>query len=232
MYLDSLSEPRLTIVHHPTNIGMNAYARLFPATSGDHIIEVDDDVIDAPPDWDRALVESYMRLPDLGYLAANLAPNPHDVTSGVMYGINAHLYRTEEVNGVRLKVGGPVGGWCSVISRVLYDRVGGLNEQEEAYWLEDGILLQRLGALGYKCACLEDLSVVHASGPYYSRTPPEKLTYWRAYNRVAARKDMVKRFLLRVPTVRGLNGRFGWFQPPSERPDYVALYGERVADDK
>jgi GT2 family glycosyltransferase len=223
VYLDGLSDPRIEVVHHRANIGLNAYVRLFAQASGSHIIEVDDDVIDAPPEWDRTLVGAFEKLPNIGFLAANLARNPNDVTSGVMYGINAHLYRTEEVDGVRLKVG-PVGGWCSVFSRELYDRAGGLTEQEDPFWQEDGMLLQRFSALGYGSACLEDLQVVHASGPHYSRTPPEKLAYWRAYSRTAARKDAVKRVLLALPSVRRLNNRHGWFHPPQQRPDYVRLY--------
>src|SRR4051794_35378083 len=43
-YLDSLHDPRFRVVHHPENIGVNAYARLFPKTRGTHIIELDDDV--------------------------------------------------------------------------------------------------------------------------------------------------------------------------------------------
>jgi GT2 family glycosyltransferase len=228
-YLDDLTDPRVTIIRHRTNIGVNAYARLFPRMSGDYLIVLDDDVIEAPPLWDRTLVEAFETLPNIGYLAANLAHNPHDITSEVMYGINAGLYRTEEVNGVRLKVGGPVGGWCSVTSRELYDRVGGLSEQKDAYWLEDGVLLERLSDLGYGCACLEDLHVVHASGPHYAPTPPEKLAYWRSYNRTVARKNAIKNLLLRLPGVSTLNARHGWFQPPRKGPDYVRLYDDATA---
>ena len=156
-YLDRVDDPRITIVHHPVNIGVNAYKRLFAQATGDYLIEVDDDVISAPPGWDALLIEAYERLPDVGYLAANLANNPHDITSGVMYGVNAHMYRTEDVNGVRIKVDGPVGGWCSLISRELYDRVGGFTEEENAFWLEDGVLLDELARFGYRPACLEDL---------------------------------------------------------------------------
>ena len=142
-YLDSLDDPRIEVVRQSTNIGVNAYARLFPRCTGDYLVELDDDVIDAPAEWDRTLLEAFEQLPEIGYLAANLVHNPHDVTSGVMYGVNAHLYRTEEVAGVRLKVGGPVGGWCSLTSRELHDRVGGWSEQEEAFWQEEGIFLER-----------------------------------------------------------------------------------------
>jgi GT2 family glycosyltransferase len=228
-YLDGLSDPRIRVVHHPTNIGVNAYARLFPTTSGDYLIEVDDDVIDAPENWDASLLDAFEKLPNIGYLAANLAYNPHDVTSGVMYGVNAHLYRSELVNGVQLKVGGPVGGWCSLTSRKLHDEAGGWSEQDEAFWQEEGVFLERLAELGYSAAYLETLRVTHAGGPHYSRTPPEKLAYWRSYNRTVARKNAVKRLLLGVPPVRRMNARHGWFQPPQERPDYVRLYGDEAA---
>src|SRR5262245_40222160 len=77
-YLDTVTDPRITVVHHPTNIGVNAYARLFPRTAGEYLVEVDDDVIDAPPGWDSTLLDAFEKLPDIGYLAANLAPNEHD----------------------------------------------------------------------------------------------------------------------------------------------------------
>jgi GT2 family glycosyltransferase len=223
-YLASLDDERITVVNHPENIGVNAYARIFPKTSGEYLIELDDDVIDAPPEWDRTLLEAYEKLPAIGYLAANLVHNPHDVTSGVMYGINADRYRVEEVNGVRLKVGGPVGGWCSLTSRELHDRVGGWSERDGAFWQEDGVFIDLIARLGYDCAYVDDLKVVHAGGPYYSETPADKLSYWRAYNRSIARRNAVKRVILRVPGIRSLNARFGWFQPPAARPDYVHLY--------
>jgi GT2 family glycosyltransferase len=230
-YLDHLTDHRIKVIHHPTNIGINAYSRAFKYATGEFLIEVDDDVIDAPRDWDKTLLEAFLRLPDVGYLAANLVHNPHDITSGVMYGINAHLYRIEEINGIRLKVGGPVGGWCTLTSRELYDRVGGWTEQSEAFWLEDGAYVARLGAIGYRAAHVEDLRVLHASGPHYSPTPREKLEYWRDYNRAVARKNAFKRLLLRVPSIRFLNDRHGWFQPPRERPDYVRLYEPVESDD-
>jgi GT2 family glycosyltransferase len=228
-YLGSLEDPRIEVVRQDTNIGVNAYARLFPRCTGDYLVELDDDVIEAPAEWDRTLRDAFDRLPEIGYLAANLVHNPNDVTSSVMYGANAHLYRTDRVAGIRLKVGGPVGGWCSLTSRELHDRAGGWSEKEEAFWQEEGEFLERLQALGYGAAYLEDLEVVHAGGPHYSRTPPEKLAYWRSYNRVVARKNAVKNVVLGVPGLAALNRRHGWFEPPRDRPDYVRLYGDEQA---
>src|SRR6185312_8789393 len=37
-YLDALQDPRFTIVHHPENIAMNAYARAFRLTTAEYLV--------------------------------------------------------------------------------------------------------------------------------------------------------------------------------------------------
>ena len=37
------------------------------------MLELDDDMIDAPQDWDRAMLEAYQALPKVGFLQARLA---------------------------------------------------------------------------------------------------------------------------------------------------------------
>ena len=54
-YLDGLDDPRLHVVHHPANIGQNAYAEAFKLTSAPYLVELDDDVVEAPPGWDGLL---------------------------------------------------------------------------------------------------------------------------------------------------------------------------------
>ena len=39
-------------------------------------IQVDDDVTDAPPHWDRTLLKAFKRLPEIGFLAADLEDDP------------------------------------------------------------------------------------------------------------------------------------------------------------
>jgi glycosyltransferase involved in cell wall biosynthesis len=118
-YLDGLMDTRLQVIHNEGNLGQNAYKPAFATTTGHYLVELDDDVIDAPADWDRTLLEAFQNLPTCGYLAANLANNPHDTTAQIMYGPSASAYRLEERNGVRLKVGGAIGGWCAMTSRDL-----------------------------------------------------------------------------------------------------------------
>ena len=213
-YLESLTDPRIRVVNSDENIGMNAYARGFAMTKADHLIDLDDDMIDAPPEWDRRLLESFERLPQVGFLAANLVDNPYDKTAQVMYHRDAHLYRVETVNGVTLKVG-PTGGGCAITSRELYDRVGGFRQREDqVFWLEDAAFIQEIMKLGLQAAYLNDLQVLHAGGVHYAPIPQAKQQYWWGVQRHVERKDAVKRALLSIPLVRPLNERRGWFQPP------------------
>jgi GT2 family glycosyltransferase len=210
-YLDSLDDPRLRIVNHPDNIGQNAYADAFALTTAPFLLELDDDMIDAPPEWDLALLEAYERLPDIGFLAANLVDNPHDQAARVMYRERPHHYTTVEVNGVELLTG-PVGGGCAITSRELHDRVGGFRKKSgEVFWLEDEAYVADIGKLGYQAAYLKSLKLLHAGGAYYAPESDAKHDYWRRYWTRQIRKNRVKAALLRIPFVRPLNDRYRWF---------------------
>lgn len=213
-YLASLRDERIRVVHHDRNVGQSAYARAFRLTRAPYMVELDDDIIDAPPQWDGTLLDAFRRLPQVGFLAANLVDNPLDTTANVMYHRNAHLYSLEEVNGIRLKLG-PTGGGCSMTSRELHDRVGGFRENKrEVFWLEDAAYIADIEKLGFRAAYLDDLRVLHAGGPNYAPTTPEKAQYWKRYWRRTERRQMVKRLLVRVPFVARLNARYRWFVPP------------------
>jgi GT2 family glycosyltransferase len=216
-YLDTLDDPRIRLVHHDQNIGQNAYARAFPLTTAAYMIEIDDDIIDAPIEWDQTLLQAFRRLPQIGFLAAALVDHEHDPAARMMYHVRPHMYHREEVNGISLLFG-PTGGGCSMTSRDLHDRVGGFRQNpKQVFWLEDAAYIADIQKLGFRAAYLDDLKVLHAGGPYYSPTPPEKAEYWADFYRRIARKDAVKRVLLRVPLLARLNERYGWFQAPQNR---------------
>jgi GT2 family glycosyltransferase len=218
-YLDSLDDPRLRVVLHPENIGQNAYAEATRLTSAPYIVELDDDMIDAPPEWDRALLEAFQKLPKIGFLAANLVNNPHDTAARVMYEERPHEYRTEVIDGVKLKRG-PVGGGCALTSRELLDRVGGFRQKSgQVFWLEDEAYIRDIEKLGFEAAYLDDIQLKHAGGSYYARETAAKHEYWRAYWMREIRKNRVKRALLAIPGVGRLNERHGWFRL-SEIPDF------------
>jgi GT2 family glycosyltransferase len=215
-YLDLLDDPRIRLINHPKNIGQNAYAKAYPLTSASHIVELDDDVIEAPWHWDETLLTAFRCLPTIGFLAANLIEDEHDPSSRAMYGKNRDLYRIITVNGVKLKTGGPIGGGCAMISRKIHDEVGGFPvDRKRSFFPHDAAFTRKIRAAGYETAYLEELKVFHAGGKHYSGfIPPEKSRYWEERERTRKRKNAIKRVLLAMPLVPSLNARFEWFQPP------------------
>lgn len=212
-FLDSLPDPRMRVVHHPRNIGHNGYAEAFATTTSEFMVELDDDVIEAPHHWDLTLRDAFRRLPEIGFLAADLAENPSDRASYDRY--HRHRYRAYEVDGIHL-LEGPTGGGCAITSRELHDRVGGWpRHSRKTFFLEDGEYIGRIAKLGFGRAILDDLHVVHAGGPLSETTVGEKAAFHTKLRRRQARREAVKRALLWLPFVGRLNDRFGWF----ERPD-------------
>jgi GT2 family glycosyltransferase len=211
-YLESLTDPRIRVVRHDKNIGQNAYAEAIALTSAPYVIELDDDMIDSPHEWDRSLFDAYEKLPQIGFLAANLVNHPHDTAARVMYQERPHAYHTEVIDGIRLKRG-PVGGGCALTERELMERVGGFRQNhDEVFWLEDAAYIEDIAKLGYEAAYLEDIELKHAGGAYFAKPTREKHAYWKAYWEREIRKNRVKRALLAVPGMRGLNERHGWFR--------------------
>jgi GT2 family glycosyltransferase len=213
-YLDTITDPRFKIVKHPENIGLNAYALVFPETTSDYLLELDDDVVDAPQDWDRDLLAAYRRLPEIGYLQAKLADDGHSPGADLFYRIHNQRYELQEVNGVRILAGGPVGGGCTITSRALHDRVGGFRRNRKAFYREDQQYIEDIRKLGYRAAVLDTVMVVHHGGEHYSELAPEKVSFYAKRERVQARKAAIKRMLLAVPFVAPLNRRYRWFEPP------------------
>ena len=212
-YLESLDDPRIQIARSDQNIGQNGYARAFRLTVSPYLVELDDDVVEAPWGWDATLLDAYVRLPKIGFLAADLEDDPHDQSSRVRY--HVHKYTLVEENGVRL-LRGPAGGGCAMTSRELNQRVGGFRESKKhVFWLEDEAYIGDIAKIGYESAVLADLKVHHTGGPYYSDLPKEKTEYWRQRLAAHARRQTVKRVLCRFPFVRRLNARFNWFVAPS-----------------
>lgn len=214
-YLDSLDDTRIRVVRSEKNIGQNAYAQAFQLTEAPYMVEVDDDVVDAPAEWDATLLDAFERLPHIGFLAADLEDDPHDVASQVRHHERPDAYTLVEENGVRL-LRGPTGGGCAITSRELNQRAGGFRQHtKEIFWLEDEAYIQDIERLGFQAAVLADLRVHHTGGPYYSVESKEKTEFWKRWEAMRARRVAVKRMLLRIPGVRRLNARFNWFVAPS-----------------
>jgi GT2 family glycosyltransferase len=213
-YLDSLSDPRIKVVHSEANVGQNGYARGFAMTSAAYLVELDDDVVDAPEHWDAILLDAYRRLPTIGFLAADIEDDPYDDAARYRYRVRPHEYVPNEINGVRL-LDGPAGGACAMTSRELYDRVGGFRQSPNVFWQEEPAYIEDIKALGYGPAVLETLKVHHTGGAHYGAMSPEKAAFWDGYWRRQSRRVAIKRLLFRLPGFRRLNSRFDWFVAPS-----------------
>lgn len=223
-YLNTLTDPRMQIIHHPENIGLNAYARAFQLTRSEYLVELDDDVIEAPLNWDKTILDAFLRIPKIGYLMANLVDDPNDSQARYIKYLKEErdAYTSREVNGIRI-LEGPTGGICTMTSRELYDRVGGFPEDKElVFWHEDAAFVKRIHKLGYRSGILEELRVWHAGSPYYSATSRAKVEFHDRRERITGRKDFVKRIILRVPFASALNERYRWFEPPHQYrpPDF------------
>lgn len=223
-YLAGLTEPRIRVVRNDENLGTSAYADAVRLTSAPYIVEVDDDVIEAPPEWDRILLEAFHSIPGIGHLAADLKEDPNDSA----YCYLKFVKETKDVLTPRVVGGwqileGPTPGGCAMTSREVYDHVGGFRRHKKlVFWHETEAYVRDVRKLGYRTAILEDLKVWHAGSPYYSRPTPAKMAFYKHHERAVARKDFVKRLILSLPFAADLNRRYRWFDPPSEYipPDF------------
>ena len=223
-YLAGLDDPRLTIVNHETNIGTNAYADAVPMTSAPFIVELDDDVIEAPQDWDKTLLDAFRKIPNIGYLVADLKEDPNDSAYQYLkYAKEVRQVYTRKVeNGVTI-LEGPTGGGCAMTSREVYARAGGFRRHKKlVFWHEAATYVQDVRKAGYRTAILADLEVWHAGSPYYSAPSQAKLDFHEHRVRTEARKNLVKRAILRLPFAKRLNERFSLFGLPDEYkpPDF------------
>jgi O-antigen biosynthesis protein len=215
-YLATVSDPRIRIVEHEKNIGTSAYAPAVRMTSAPYIVELDDDVIEAPQGWDEQMLAAFVRIPKMGYLSASLVDDPNDSASQYVKYLREerNAYTRREIDGIAI-LEGPTGGGCTMTSRELYERIGGFRQRNDlVFWHEDAAYVREVHRLGYRSAVLESVSVWHAGSPYYSKTSPAKNAFHIRQARINARKDFVKRLLLRAPFVAALNARHGWFEPP------------------
>jgi hypothetical protein len=213
-FLATLRDPRIKVVASKENVGTNAYSLAFPKASGNYLIELDDDIIDAPQGWDKTLMEAIERIPRMGYLAADVIDDGKSVAAEIRYRKDAHRYKEVEIEGYRV-VEGPTGGWCTITTRKIYDRVGGFEVNKQFnFWHEDGAYVGRVIKAGYRAALLGDVKVFHASGVAYSfneEVAANKKRYYDAYEKWLARRKAVRRIIDRIPIVSRLYAKW---RPP------------------
>ena len=120
-YLDTVRDARIRVVHHDVNIGINAYAQAVALTTAPYIVELDDDVIEAPDGWDAILLDAFRKLPRMGYLVADLKEDPNDSAYRYLKFAKEErkVFTHKDENGLAI-LEGPTGGGCSMTSREVY----------------------------------------------------------------------------------------------------------------
>lgn len=182
-FIERLSEKNNFIipVFSDRNIGVNAKSRSFEMAKGDYIVGVDDDVLSFPEKWVGKMIEAFEKSPDLGYLALDVVQNEH--TLGAKYPEKEYIEKTIDDN-ITLQYG-PTGGWCFMIPRYVYEKVGKLRQMKNnIFFGEDGDYSMRCSLKGYKSAILKGVKCFHATGPYYNkgyeRIFDEKMKNWNS----------------------------------------------------
>ncbi len=159
--------PHVTVIRRKRNYGLNTYKMLFRRARGEHIVIVDDDVVEFPKSLDRTFLEYMRAYRDYGFLALNVVQN--EFTNGAK---PAQQCYTEDKRDGYVVERGPTGGWCTCFRRKDYRKIrlvfGLLNlnmRHGEDYALER--LFRWL--LHLKSGIIRDARCFHASGPHYSK---------------------------------------------------------------
>ena len=154
------------LIFNEQNLRLNAYKKLFALARGRIMIEVDDDVIEFPDNFDKLFVDYFKTFSDYGYLALDVIQN--EKTNGAK---GDAVYKND-IRGDMEVLEGPVGGWCAAFRRrhyrlfkFIYDRL-----QYSMARSEDGtlsgflnvVLRKRQGLIG-TAKCL------HACGVNYAQ---------------------------------------------------------------
>jgi len=149
------------------NIGLKAYKKLFSESKGDHIIEVDDDILEFPDGIDSIFVKYFSACKKYGYLALDVVQNEH--TTGAKPRLD--LYKIKNINGFIIEEG-PTGGWCTGFRRKDYSKIKFIFNSFNHYNFkhgEDGFLSKLFRLLGKKSGIISGVKCFHATGPYYSK---------------------------------------------------------------
>jgi GT2 family glycosyltransferase len=161
-FLSGITDRRMKVVLNENNIGTNAKGKSAELCKGEYLIGIDDDVIDFPANWVEDIIYAYKNIPYIGYLASNVVQD--EFTNGARPG--DEQYTTELYDNGNIEFfNGPTGGWCFLISRKIYDKVGKFADiKNRIFFSEDGDYLNRLINKGYRFGLNKKVKVYHASG--------------------------------------------------------------------
>lgn len=162
-YLDAVasSHPHVRVVHHADNIGLNAVAACVRLARGNYLLEMDDDVVEVPPGWLAEMIRAFKAVPRAGYLATNVVQD--ESTNGAKP--PQDHYRTFDYGDGVIVEHGPTGGWCTITSKLVVERIGNFLETPgRVFFSEDGDFARRCSRRLYRVGIVRDVRVYHATG--------------------------------------------------------------------
>jgi len=112
------------------------------------------------------MVRAYKSIPYMGYLVADVFQDER--TTGAKYPESTYINK-EYFGGKIIIQSGPAGGWCYMISRVIYKETGKLlTLKNRKFIFEDADYRLRVMNSGLLSGILKDTKVYHATGDYYN----------------------------------------------------------------
>ncbi len=148
------------------NIGTNAKSQAAELTTGDFIVGIDDDVIEFPEHWAERMIKGYKTISGMGYLSSDVVVD--ETTNGAKH--PDECYNREEFGDDVVLLVGPTGGWCFMLSREVYKKVGKIiTFPDRIFFAEDGDYVNRIRNMGYRYGILEGVKVYHATGEFHNK---------------------------------------------------------------
>lgn len=171
-YRTLADEPRVTILERPGPFNYSALTNDgVAAARGSHVLLLNNDMEVVRPDWLRRLVAE-ARPDDVGAVGAKLLyPDGRVQHAGVVIGLGGaagHIYRLRKDRPpgwmARLAVTHEVSavtGACLLVSRAMFDEVGGLDAEHLPVSFNDIDLCLKLRARGWRNLLVPDAVLVH-----------------------------------------------------------------------
>ena len=160
------SRPEVRVIRQKKNLGFGAYKRLFFYARGRVIIDLDDDILKFPKDFDQTLVDYLSVYKDYGFLACNVVQN--DMTDGNRPREAKYI---KDIRGEMIVEEGPTGGWCSAFRRrdYLWIKLLIFLFRMDAKTPEDAYIASLCWRLRKRIGIITNTVVFHACGPAYAR---------------------------------------------------------------
>ncbi|MBK8382115.1 MAG: glycosyltransferase [Ignavibacteria bacterium] len=163
----SLNNRKVRVIESEINLGTNAKSVGAESSKGEFIIGIDDDVIFFPENWIQNMVKAYKNIPDMGYLATDVIQD--ETTNGAKHPPDMYFDEKYDNGNIVLQIG-PTGGWCFMISREVYQKIGKfLKFEGRIFFPEDGDYVNRIINNGLKYGILSGVKVYHATGEFHNK---------------------------------------------------------------